>query len=507
MESEKYKIFLTGATGVMGQAIVQELSHHLDIVSLRLLLHKRAVPSTISSIIKNNGASIETIWGDLRDYETSLKCVTGVDYVLHVGGLVSPSADPFPYETQEVNIGGMKNICRAVLAQENKDSIKVVYIGSVAETGGRNYPLHFGRVGDPINISIYDHYGLSKAIAERTIVESGIKNWAVIRMSGIIHPGLFNNLKPIIMHIVINGGLEWCTQEDSGRALRQLILLDIDGKLGKNFWNHIFNISSGKEYRLTNYEFERYILKGCGLPEPTKIFEPNWFVTRNFHGHYYLDADKLEDILHFRENVPLDEYFERVSGKAPFFVKLGKLATARIIKYFIRSIGKTRGQGTLDWIENNNELKIKAFFGSMEEYKKIPTKWEDYKFLDLNVENPKLLDHGYDDSKPDSEIDIEDAKKAAIFRGGELLSENMVKGDLATKLKWRCGYCKNEFEASPCLILLGGFWCPKCFIPEEKWDYDNVARHCPFFAQLWYNDHNKDENNVYKFNEVFKKQN
>ena len=82
-------------------------------------------------------------------------------------------------------------------------------------------------------------------------------------------------MKQIAMHMVINGGIERCTQEDSGRVLRQLVLLDIGGKLGNDFWNHIFNISSGKDYRLSNYEFEKYILNGCGLPDPTNIFNPN----------------------------------------------------------------------------------------------------------------------------------------------------------------------------------------------------------------------------------------
>ena len=491
----------------MGQTVVSELSHHLNIINLRLLIHKRAIPSTISSIIKNNPSSIETIPGDLRNYDTILKCVTGADFVLHVGGMVSPYADKFPYETQEVNIDGMKNICKAVLSQENKDSIKVVYIGSVAETGGRNYPYHFGRIGDPINISIYDHYALSKAIAERILVESGIKNWVVLRMTGIIHMGVFNNLTPIITHIVINGGIEWCTQEDSGRLLRQLVLLDIEKKLGSNFWNHMFNVSSGKDYRLTNYEFEDYILKVSKLPEPKKLFDPNWFTTKNFHGHYYLDSDKLEEILHFREGVPVKEYFDRLSKKIPFFVKLGRFANVSLIKYFMKRIARTKDEGTIDWIEKNNEPKIKAYYGSMEEYKKIPSTWEEFEFINLNVENPKLLDHGYDEKKPENEIDIEDVKNAAKFRGGELLSEKMEKGDLSTKLKWKCGNCKSEFEASPCLILLGGFWCPKCYIPEEKWDYDEIARTCPFFAQLWYNDHPKNEKNVYIFKEVFKKNN
>ena len=489
----------------MGKAVLEELSHYLDIINLRLLLKETTIPNSILPIIQNNKSSIEIIHGDLRNYDTILKCVTGAEYILHVGGMVSPYADPFPYETQEVNIEGMKNICKAVLAQDNKDYIKVVYIGSVAETGGRNFPYHFGRIGDPINISIYDHYALSKAISERTLIESEIKNWVVLRMTGIIHSGLFNNLKPIVMHVVINGGIEWCTQEDSGRVLRQLVLLDIEGKLGSDFWNHIFNISSGKDYRLSNYEFEKYILNGCGLPEPNKIFSPNWFVTRNFHGHFFLDSDKLENFLHFREGIPVKEYFTNLSKKVPFSVKLGRLINSKIIKYYMKKIAMTKGDGTLDWIENNNEPKIKAFFGSMEKYRSIPLTWEEFNIIDLNEENPKLLNHGYDDKKPENEIDIEDVRNAAKFRGGKLLSEKMKKGDLRTKLKWKCGYCKNEFESSPFLILIGGFWCPKCFIPEEKWDYDNIAKTCPFFAQIWFNDHEIDENNVYVFKEVFKK--
>ena len=492
MEDKKVTVFLTGGTGVMGSAAVESLSKHLDKINLRLLLHERKIPSNVSTIINQNKSSIQTIQGDLRDYKTILKCITGVDYVLHIGGMVSPYADTFPYETLDVNVGGMKNICKAVLAQENKDDIKVVYIGSVAETGGRNYPLHYGRTGDPINISIYDHYALSKALAEMTLIESGVKNWVVLRMTGILHPGLFNNMKPIVMHVVINGGIEWCTQEDSGILCRQLVLLDKDKKLGK-------------DYRLSNFDFENYILKGSKLPETKQLFEPNWFVTKNFHGHFYLDADKLENFLHFRQNIALKPYFEQLSSKAPFFVKLGKFVSSGIIKFFMRRLAYTKGEGTLDWIQNNNKPKIKAFFGSMEEYKQIPSRWEDYKFIDLNVDNPKLLDHGYDTNKPESEIDIEDVKSAAKFRGGELLSDKMEKGDLTTKLKWKCGYCKNEFEASPCLILLGGFWCPKCYIPEEKWDYDNIARTCPFFGQLWYNDHPKDENNVYVFKEIYPK--
>ena len=112
MEDKKATVFLTGGTGVMGQAVVEELSHHLDKINLRLLIHERKIPSVVSTIINQNKQTIQTIQGDLKDYNTILKCITGADYVLHVGGMVSPYADSFPYETLDVNIGGMKNIIK-----------------------------------------------------------------------------------------------------------------------------------------------------------------------------------------------------------------------------------------------------------------------------------------------------------------------------------------------------------------------------------------------------------
>ena len=113
------------------------------------------------------------------------------------------------------------------------------------------------------------------------------------------------------------------------------------------------------------------------------------------------------------------------------------------------------------------------------------------------------LNHGYDETKPTSELDLEDMKMAAEFRGGKVVSKKMTKGDMFTKIKWQCGTCGEEFKASPNLVLKGGHWCPDCTIPTVKWNYDEVAKTNPFFAQVWYNDHNEDEHNVYYFDEIF----
>ena len=92
-------------------------------------------------------------------------------------------------------------------------------------------------------------------------------------------------------------------------------------------------------------------------------------------------------------------------------------------------------------------------------------------------------------------------KKAAAFRGGECLSTEMTKGDLFTPLKWKCAH-GHEFEMTPNLVLKGGHWCPKELPSDSEgkkfhWAHDAEAKVNPFFAQVWYPLHDKDENNEY----------
>lgn len=75
--------------------------------------------------------NVKVIWGDLLEYDAILEGVTGSDYVLHVGGMVSPTADWKPYRTQKTNIGAAQNICKAVLAQPDPDAVKVCYIAQL----------------------------------------------------------------------------------------------------------------------------------------------------------------------------------------------------------------------------------------------------------------------------------------------------------------------------------------------------------------------------------------
>ncbi|MCQ2462711.1 MAG: NAD(P)-dependent oxidoreductase, partial [Clostridia bacterium] len=395
---QKKTVFLTGSSGNMGFQGFKELyarRHMYNIVLLNLddaKARKKFQPY-------ENDPCVKLVWGNLMNYDDVLECVTGADYVLHVGGMVSPAADYFPKKTFQVNCGAMKNIVQAVKAQPDPDKIKVVYIGTVAEYGDRNPPTHWGRTGDPIQISVYDHYAISKTIAESILAESGLKYWVSLRQSGILYPAIINNLDPIMFHVPINGVLEWATVEDSGRLLAKVCNPDVP----EEFWRNFYNISSGKEYRLTNFEFEALLLEAVGLGKNNvvrRIFDANWFILQNFHGVFYTDADKLEDYLHFRANIPVKEYFKGLSKNTPPYFKLAILAPKGLVKSMgMKKMANTHKFGTQTWVSNDMKDRITAYYGSMEKYRAIGT-WKDFDVVTPGKEKEDYtyLDHGYDES-------------------------------------------------------------------------------------------------------------
>lgn len=507
----KTTVFLTGATGTMGFAGMQEILRYPDRYTLRILARPSKKNKQLLIPYSNK---VEILWGDLTCYEDVLRGVQGADIVLHVGGMVSPQADYRPQATLYTNLSAALNIRRAVLAQGDVQP-KVVYIGSVAQMGDRREPLHWGRTGDPICVSAYDHYGLTKALAERILTGSGIRQWVSLRQSGILYPAILKNYDPIMFHVPIRGVLEWATVEDSGRLLERVCR----DQVPQEFWNRYYNIGSGEAYRLSNYEFECLLLDAIGCPRPEQIFEAHWFTTRNFHGMWYLDGDVLEKYLHFRANIPVREYFRQMSecSSLPWGIRFAKQTKAarlvpHIVKLAMRAMAHKAVHGTQTWIREKNMQRIHAYYGSLEKYRAIP-RWKE---MDLShpSDTPILLDHGYDERKPMSLFTIDDMRQAAAFRGGKCLSETMIQGDWDSPLEWECVE-GHRFKASPRLILLGGHWCPECFpypyrngyiegleevgIPTycRSWQWDNEAKRNPFFAQVWNPLHDADENNLY----------
>lgn len=472
----KKTIFITGATGAMGFETLKELSGRLNRFNLRLLARpSRKNKKKLKPYL--NHPSIKVTWGDMMNLEDVKRAMGKADYVLHIGGMVSPLADHFPEKTMEVNVGSMRNIIKAVKDSPKCDDIKVVYIGSVAQTSNYNPPYHWGRIGDPIMPAKFDNYGLSKIRTERLLAESGLKYWVSLRQTGILHKDLiFKASDPISFHVPLNGVLEWVSVEDSARLMANLCE---DSDIPESFWRNFYNIGGGKEFRLTNYQFEKMLMEALGCPPPEKVFDRNWFATGNFHGEWYEDSDKLEAIVPFRENISAEDYFKRLASQMPWWSKLAPLAPAWLVKLMMKSVAKMKHHGTLYWLSHDGyEDRINAFFGSREKQASIGG-WDDFDPTPPESA-PVRLSHGYDDTKTDEEIGIDDLREAANFRGGRLIGEDFVPGDLDRLLEWECGE-GHKFTTTPRVILRGGHWCPECM--NIKWDFEHQSEKNKFLRQ------------------------
>ena len=502
------KIALTGASGAMGERTLYELMNSPKEHTVRILVLPED-KSFANKAKRRYGKRLEVIVGDLVNYEDCFKLVNGTDYVLHVGALIPPGSDHDAERTRRINYGGTVNMARAAMESENEP--KFVYISTVAVYGNRNYIHPWGRVGDPLLPSAFDVYAASKARAERHILECGLKKWAVLRQTAMLHKKmLMNNIKDGLMfHTSWNAPLEWATSDDSGFLMKQIVDFDIDKK-ADDFWYKVYNIGGGKECRRTGYDtFDGGFKLIGGSAE--SFFKPVWNIPRNFHGLWFYDSDILEEKFAFRRQT-VDDYWEKIGKMHPEYAA-AKLLPAELIKKIVIERLLSDENAPMRWVKDKERAKIAAMFGSTDNIDLCPVEWKDYPLLckgrivdgsvDYDLirdekyakENGYLLSHGYDESKPDSELDIEDMREAAEFRGGKCVSETMAKGNLYTPLTWEC-HDGHRFDASPYTVLKAGHWCPECCMPEP-WQFDITAKYIPFFAQVWYDTHAKGENAIY----------
>ncbi len=472
----KRRVFVTGLTGTLGRAAMDSFLSRCDEFQLTVLARNsrknhRMLDKHVSA------GRLGVLYGDLCNYDDVRRGIDGCDVVLHMGGMVSPVADHYPELTMKVNTTAAENIVRAVRELGQADDTVVVNIGSVAQTGMRTPPHHWARTGDPLLPSFGDTYALSKIAAEKIIADSGIRRWASLRLGSILSPGILTKgTDPITFHVPMDGVLEWTSDVDCGRLMTAACAAGIPDE----FWCNFYNIGGGRGYCLTYYEFYSAMLRTLGCPPPDKSFDARWFARRNFHGAWFEDSDRLDDFLHFRSGQTCEEWFEHLHKNLPLLMRATPVVPAALIRWAMKFVAASSPLGPLSWFRNGDRERVEAFFGDVADWHDLP-RWKDMKFV-RPTDNVLRLDHGYDETKPHAELDIEDMRKAAIFRGGRCVSDTMKRGDISTQLEWECHH-GHRFMASPRLVLLGGHWCPYCRPSCKGYEADAAVN--PFVAQLF----------------------
>lgn len=108
------KILVTGAEGFIGSHLVEKLIEQGMEVRAFVLYNSfdsKGWLDTLPNSIKKN---IETVYGDIRDYQSILKAMKGCDAVLHLAALIAiPYSYNAPMSYVDVNVKGTLNVMQA----------------------------------------------------------------------------------------------------------------------------------------------------------------------------------------------------------------------------------------------------------------------------------------------------------------------------------------------------------------------------------------------------------
>jgi nucleoside-diphosphate-sugar epimerase len=172
-------VALTGATGFVGQYLVQELPQRGH--RIRVLLRRpAALPSNVTT----------ALIGDLRQPQNLAAALEGVDAVIHCAGIAHTSGVP-ENDYQAINTAGTINLARAA---RQSGAGRFVFLSSIrAQCGATADKVQT----EDVEPRPTDAYGKSKLAAERGLAEVDL-NWVCLRPVLVYGPGVKANMAQLI---------------------------------------------------------------------------------------------------------------------------------------------------------------------------------------------------------------------------------------------------------------------------------------------------------------------
>ena len=506
-------VAITGITGNMGQATLEQIVEIKEIDSFKFLVlpEDKRIKKLLRKY-KEYKEKFEIIYGNIKDLDACVRLVEGSDYVINLCAVIPPHSDQYPQKAIDCNEIGVNNLVSVIENTEKQP--KYIHISTVALYGNRNYKHPWGQVGDPLLVSPFDIYSATKLRGEFRVLESDIKNWAILRQTAMLHINMLkdNMSDGLMFHTCFNAPLEWATAYDSGVLIANILKKDMTEDLSKIFWKRCFNIGGGQENCITGFDTLNDGFKIIG-GSAKDFFKPYYNATRNFHGMWFYDGKKLDKLFNYQTQTT-DLYWKEISKKYSYY-KLGKLVPKALIsKLAIQRLFKNKNSPAY-WSENNDKAKMIAYFGSQAKYESLGSDWSKFNLLVENkdengnfidyqalrkVENAKLIDYNFDIDNYEN-ITLKDLQKLAQAHGGELLSK-AYSGDIYQKLEW-----KNQdgqiFTARAFTVAKAGHWLNPIYT-SNVWDFDRLSKKDKIFAQVWLDSHDKEEDYCYYFDSNFK---
>ena len=140
-------LLITGGTGTFGNAVA-DMGSSARIGEIRIFSRDEKKQDDMRNRLKDS--AVKFYLGDVRNYDSVLQAMRGVDFVFHAAALKQvPSCEFFPIEAVQTNTLGAENVMKAALASNVS---KVI----VLSTDKAVYPVNA--------------MGMSKALMEKCMV-------------------------------------------------------------------------------------------------------------------------------------------------------------------------------------------------------------------------------------------------------------------------------------------------------------------------------------------------
>lgn len=145
---QENKLLITGGTGSFGNAVLNRFLKTDYFTEVRIFSRDEKKQDDLRKRVNNN--KVKFYIGDVRDRDSLIPAIKGVDYIFHAAALKQvPSCEFFPLEAVKTNIIGTDNVLTVAQEYEVK---KVV----VLSTDKAAYPINA--------------MGMSKALMEKVMV-------------------------------------------------------------------------------------------------------------------------------------------------------------------------------------------------------------------------------------------------------------------------------------------------------------------------------------------------
>lgn len=252
------KTFVTGGSGVVGQAVIRHLiAGGFDVAALA---RSPAAAETVSQL----GATV--VAGDLESFSTLVDATRGSEYVFHIAGMNALCLrDPAPL--YRVNVDGTRAVLRAAAAAGAR---RVVYTSSAVTIG--EPPGTVATEETPHRGWFLSHYERSKFDAEQVALGERVGVEVVaVNPSSVQGPGRATGTGRLLL-AALKGTLPFLPETrfsivDIDDCARGHLLAAIHGKPGRRYLLSGFTVTTREAVRLLEAASGRSV-KARRLPKP-----------------------------------------------------------------------------------------------------------------------------------------------------------------------------------------------------------------------------------------------